>query len=105
MKSVMKPFVVILGFLSLTLAHAQISLGDMAENVLGPAGMLSGFIYKGCYIFGGGLIVASFIQYRRHRQNPSQVRLSQPVALFLFGIVFILLPLVAQLSLAPEAMD
>ncbi len=51
------------------------------------------YIIKVClWVGGAGLILGGMIQYRAHRVNPSQVRLTKPVMLWITGIVFILIP-------------
>ena len=69
------------------------SLGDFAGNILDPLCIMTNAFYKICYLIGTALLIASAIQYGGYRRNPLQVRLSQPMALLIFGLAFILLPL------------
>ncbi|CAN5259566.1 hypothetical protein BH10PSE19_BH10PSE19_06280 [soil metagenome] len=74
------------------------TMGDFASNVLDPICVMTSAFYKICYVIGAALLVASIVQYKAHRNNPLQVRISQPIALVIFGIAFILLPIIGQLS-------
>jgi hypothetical protein len=73
-------------------------VGEFAENILTPVCIMTDVFYKICYIIGFALCIASGIQYKAHRDNPLHVRVSQPIALLIFGLAFILLPLIGQLS-------
>lgn len=79
-------------------AHAAYSLAELSQTVLGPEALIIELAYKACYVFGAGLIMMSLFQFHRHRQNPSETRLMQPIGLLIFGVIFILLPLITQLS-------
>ena len=70
------------------------------DTVLSPASFMIQTVYAVCYIVGIGLVLGSFLQYKTYRINPTQIRLSQPVALFVFGILLLLTPIIAQLSAA-----
>ncbi len=67
----------------------------------------SGQIYKGfmaliqlsyimCWVGGAGMIFGALIQYKAHRDNPQQVRLSRPFVFLAFGIVFICIPFLVK---------
>lgn len=74
------------------------SLGDVANNMLSPLGVITHTLYNICYILGGGLLVAAAIQYRDHRRNPLQVPLSRPIFLFIVGFILVALPFITTLS-------
>ena len=90
--------IVFLSVLWVTNTYADsLSVGDMADWVMGPInglGKVFGYI---CLIGGIGMILGSFLQYKAHRENPSQVRLTTPVFLFIMGVLLILLPFVGVL--------
>ena len=72
------------------------NIGVVAEEALEPVGFLSSFVSKMCYVIGTILIVGSLMQYKRHRDNPTEVRISKPLMLLLLGLVIALIPLVPQ---------
>ena len=74
------------------------TLGQAAQNMLQPVGIMAEGVQKLCYIIGGTLILGAGIQYKNYRDNPSAVRLSTPVVLLLLGIGLILVPIISNLS-------
>jgi hypothetical protein len=72
------------------------NIGAAAESALEPVGFLSSFISNMCYVIAVVLIVGSFMQYKRHRDNPTEVRLSTPVMLLLLGLIIGAIPLLPQ---------
>ena len=93
-------FYMLMTFLLISPVYAGVSLGEVSERALMPAEFLVKLAYMACLVIGIGLILASGIQYNQHRNNPLQVRLSQPIYLLIFGLILILIPIVAQLSKA-----
>lgn len=88
----------VIPFLLLTpaLSFASETLGSLANTLSAPVDLFTGIIYKICYVIGFVLIIGSILQYKRHRDNPNEVRLSQPVMLLLLGIIIAILPLIPQ---------
>lgn len=84
-------------------ATTPLTLGQASNKVLEPVSVLADVMYKICYVLGSTLVLGSFIQYKAHRDNPSQVRLSQPIFLLIVGLVLIALPYLAQYSDAANA--
>ena len=72
------------------------NIGAAAESALEPVGFLSSFITNMCYVIAVVLIAGSFMQYKRHRDNPTEVRLSTPVMLLLLGLIVGAVPLIPQ---------
>lgn len=77
-------------------SFASESLGTLANTLSAPVDLFTGIIYKVCYVIGFVLIVGSVLQYKRYRDNPNEVRLSQPILLLLLGGIIIILPLIPQ---------
>lgn len=96
--------ILLLNFFLPRLVMAQVSLGDLSENIVSPMHTLIGFVYKACYVIGAGILLGAVLQYRRYRQNSAEVPFSRPIFLLLTGIVFILLPWIAHFSLGAEAL-
>ncbi len=90
--------IVFLNILAITNTYADsLSVGDMADWVMGPVNGLGKVLGYICLIGGIGMILGSFLQYKAHRENPSQVRLTTPVFLFVVGVILIILPFVGVL--------
>lgn len=74
------------------------SLAQVSSNILGPVSLFTKTLYSACYVLGAMLIMSSIVQYRDHRNNPSQVPISRPVSLLIFGLLLIGLPWVGHLT-------
>lgn len=85
-------------FSFISVSYASNSLGDVANWALGPVNGLGKVLGYMCLIGGIGMILGAFLQYRAHRENPSQVRLSTPVFLLIVGVFLIILPYVGLIS-------
>ncbi len=70
------------------------SLGGMANNLMTPVSVLSGFLNSACLLVGSFFVFAGIIKYMEHRRSPLMVTISTVVFLFIAGIVLMLLPLV-----------
>lgn len=75
-----------------------LTIGEVARNILEPTSFLTKAIYAMCYVIGSSLILGSLMMYKMHRDNPIQTPMSRVIFLFLFGVVIVLIPIVAQLS-------
>jgi hypothetical protein len=73
-------------------ATAEISLGDVANNLLEPTAFLTRFVIFGCYVVGVGFLLAAIMQYRIHVQTPKLVPLTTPVLLLFLAIVLLIMP-------------
>jgi hypothetical protein len=81
-------------------------LGTISTNLLeGPIGTLAELSYKVCYLIGVGLLMTAGIRYRKHRQNPNQVRMGEVIMLLLLGLALFLLPLLLHVSLGAQILD
>lgn len=81
------------------------SLGQVAGGMLEPMGAFSELFYDICYIIGGMLLMGSAVQYKHHRDTPTQVPVSKPVVLLILGLAFVLLPIICKLSQASGAVS
>lgn len=68
------------------------------NNIMVPVSLFAKAIHAACYILGIAFLMSGFMQYKQHRQNPQQVRLSTPIFLAFAGIVTLFLPWLMSLS-------
>lgn len=69
-------------------------LSQLASDLMTP---LTGVLYVMkilMWVGGAGLIFGGIIQYKAHRDNPSQVRLTRPVMMWIMGAIFVILPFI-----------
>lgn len=74
------------------------SLGDLSDKLLLPMSLLTGGLYNMSLAIGIALLFGSLIQYKNYRNNPSQVPLSRPITLLVFGVILVVLPILAKFS-------
>jgi hypothetical protein len=86
------------------LPSTGMSIGSFANELMGPAKLLTKVFEDVALVAGVGFLFAALVQYKAHRENPSQVRLSKPVSYVFFGVVLILFPFVGYLTTYHPAM-
>ncbi len=95
-------YVIAIGLLVMPSVCLAASLGEVAGSLLEPTRIITQLMYGVSYVAGAGMLVMAFLQYKVHRNNPSQVRLGTPIAYLMFAIALLLLPLIAQYSKSSE---
>lgn len=78
-------------------AAVAASLGELSNNLMSPVSGLAKIIHTISYITGGAFIVGSVMQYKQHRENPQQVRLSKPLSWLFLGIILISIPFLTKM--------
>lgn len=79
-------------FVLSTTAFAAVGIGEMSEGltaIVGAAGEALSYILLAA---GIGFLFGALIKYVKHRENPTQVRLSEVFWMLLLGLVLIALP-------------
>ena len=96
----MKKIILAILLLSSINAFALIpgSLGDLSDKLLLPMSLLTSALYNMSLAIGIALLFGSLIQYKNYRNNPSQVPLSRPITLLIFGVILIVLPILTKFS-------
>lgn len=79
-------------------AWAVNSLGDLSDRMMLPLSVLTSALYNISLAIGIALLFGALLQYKNHKNNPGQVPLSRPVALLIFGVILIVLPIFAKFS-------
>ncbi|MFM2322515.1 MAG: Dot/Icm secretion system protein IcmD [Pseudomonadota bacterium] len=79
-------------------ALASDSLGDLSDKLLLPLSLLTGALYNMSLAIGIALLFGALIQYKNYRNNPSQVPLSRPITLLVFGLILLILPILTKFS-------
>lgn len=74
------------------------SLGEVSQNLLGPATGIGHLMNAICYLVGLGFLLTGLLQYKYHRENPQQVKLSTPISLLLIGLAMLALPFLSMMS-------
>jgi hypothetical protein len=74
------------------------SLGELSDELLLPLSVLTSGLYNISLVVGIALLFGALIQYKNHRENPGQVLISRPITLLIFGVILIVLPILAKFS-------
>jgi hypothetical protein len=62
---------------------------SMTEGIGNTLFVLQSMVHKICLVTGIGCVIGGFIQYKMYRDNPSNVRLSMPIWLWIIGFSLI----------------
>lgn len=79
-------------------AMALQSIGDVAENLMGPTSIATKLVDITCYIIGFAFVLMAFAQYKIHLQSPKLVPLMTPVLLLVLGVCALMIPYVTKHS-------
>ncbi len=77
-------------------AFSQGGLGDVAGNATGATDLMTSVLSDIFYVIGIAFVVASVVQFREHRDNPSQTPLIRPILLLIIGLVIGTFPLLVK---------
>ncbi|MHA7841461.1 MAG: hypothetical protein ACX932_06305 [Gammaproteobacteria bacterium] len=80
------------------MAADKVGIGQLASILMVPTAGIAKIMMAMAFVAGVGFIMGAIIQYKYHRENPQQVRLSTPILLLALGCALLALPFVAQLS-------
>jgi hypothetical protein len=100
MKSLIRFTFMLLCFLlpvAVVAAHKAVGIGAVAEGLMVPAGVLSGFVSSASMIIGITSLFASFLRYSQYRINPLASPISTVIILFILGLILIGLPFIDKL--------
>lgn len=78
--------------------YAANSLGELSDRMMLPLSVLTSALYNISLAIGIALLFAALIQYKNRKDNPGQVPISRPIALLIFGVILIVLPILAKFS-------
>jgi intracellular multiplication protein IcmD len=68
------------------------SLGTVAQSIRGSMGDLASLITAASYVAGIGFAMMGMLKLKAHKDNPTQVPLSQPLVLLIIAAGLVFLP-------------
>ncbi|MDX1900922.1 MAG: type IV secretion protein IcmD [Gammaproteobacteria bacterium] len=77
---------------SCELLWAAAGISGVAKNVTGNLGAVAKLITAGAYVAGFAFVVGGIVKFKAHKDNPTQVMISQPIALLFIGAALIFVP-------------
>ncbi len=76
-----------------TLALAAISgVGSVATQVTSNVKAIAQLITAGSYVAGMAFAVGAIVKFKGHKENPTQITIGTPIALFFVGAALIFMP-------------
>jgi len=75
-----------------TAAFAVSGIGGVASQVTGNLGNVAKLITAASYVGGMGFAVAAILKFKAHKDNPTQVPISQGIALLFVAAALIFIP-------------
>ena len=73
-------------------AGSSQSLSDIVSNVQGNVLTLGPLLTIISYVAGVGFAIGGIVKFKAHKDNPTQVSLSQPIVLLFVGAALLFLP-------------
>lgn len=70
----------------------SLTLGDMAASITKSFNSIAKLVTGGAYVAGMAFAVGAIIQFKAHKDNPTQVPIGKPIALVLIAAALIFLP-------------
>lgn len=74
------------------------SVAQLSNSLMGPVSGLARVMHAIAFVSGVAFLLGALLQYKYHRDNPQQVRLSTPIALLAIGIALVAIPIITMWS-------
>lgn len=82
--------VLLLGFDSS--AFALSGIGSLARNAKSNLSDMAKLITAAAYVAGMAFAIGAVVKFKAHKDNPTQVQISQPIALLFIGAALMFIP-------------
>jgi intracellular multiplication protein IcmD len=77
-------------------ATSGVGIGAVAGNVKGNLGSIAQLITAGAYVAGMGFGVGAIVKFKAHKDNPTQVAISVPIAMLFIAAALLYVPSVFE---------
>lgn len=77
---------------------SSITLGNMASSITDSFRSLTKMVTGGCYIAGLAFSVTAILQFKQHKDNPTQVTIGKPIALVFIAAALLFMPSVLSVA-------
>ncbi len=85
-----------LGLVTVASAATSVGLAAIADNVKGSLVSFASLITAGAYVAGMAFGVAAVVKFKAHKDNPTQVAISIPIAMLFIAAALLFMPSVFQ---------
>jgi len=77
-------------------ANTVSGIGAVASQAIGNLGNVAKLVTAGSYVAGMAFGVAAVVKFKAHKDNPTQIHISQPIALLFISAALLFIPSVFQ---------
>lgn len=80
------------------LLFAGTNIGNMASGISGGFTSITKMVTGGCYIAGLAFAVTAILQFKQHKDNPTQVTIGKPIALVFIAAALLFMPSILSVA-------
>lgn len=81
-----------------SLFATSITVGNMASSITSSFQDLTKLITGGCYLTGLAFAITAILQFKQHKDNPTQIPIGKPVALVFIAAALLFMPSILQVA-------
>jgi intracellular multiplication protein IcmD len=79
-------------------AYTAMSLGEVAGSITESFTNLAKLITSGAYLAGLGFSIGAIMKFKQHKDNPTQIPIGTPIALFFISAALLFLPSILDVT-------
>jgi len=95
-KSIVGPSLILLAIAFDVWAESNESWGDVADTAVAAIDDIGKLITAGSYLAGLGFSIGAIMQFKQHKDNPTQVTIGKPIAMTFIAAALLFLPSVLK---------
>lgn len=77
---------------------SNVTLGNMASSITDSFKSITKMVTGGCYIAGLAFSVTAILQFKQHKDNPTQVTIGKPIALVFIAAALLFMPSILSVA-------
>lgn len=77
---------------------SSLTIGGMAEQIIGSFENLTRLITAAAYIAGIGFAIGAIMKFKQHKDNPSNIPIGTPIALLFIAAALLFLPTILGIA-------
>lgn len=85
-------------FITDTAFAQDMTLGGMAEQIVGSFENLTRLITAASYLAGLGFAIGAIMKFKQHKDNPSNIPIGTPIALLFIAAALLFLPTILGIA-------
>ena len=77
---------------------SNVTLGNMASSITASFASITKLVTAGCYVAGLAFSVTAILQFKQHKDNPTQVTIGKPIALVFIAAALLFMPSILSVA-------